>query len=394
MKKYCYIFFPIVFIVSFIKCIKEPIVTDLSSKPQKAIVVTNENIDSYLLTNRIAVIEFYSEKCKLCQSLSWIIDSLYVNFNSKAFIGANNIDEDTLYKRFNIKSVPTYIFFKNGIETKQFSFFENKKEFYDTLALFLEKIIKDTVIQISDTTDTLNIIDSIDSPDTSDTIHKRDYPSLDSISFDSLILKNNKVAMVLFLNSQDSLSLYMDSIVKTLLPQFENKVYIYKVETSQQISLSTRYNITTLPQFLFFKKSLELPELRIIGKISVDSLYYILEKLIEETGKEYTVNLNKTNFDSVVKIGSGVVVVEFFSPYCGACISMEKKVAELALMFADIITICKVDITVEDSLRNAFEVRAWPTFIFFKNGIEVERHIGSTSVETLAEKIKKILESP
>ncbi|MCX7726202.1 MAG: thioredoxin, partial [Chitinispirillaceae bacterium] len=98
-------------------------------------------------------------------------------------------------------------------------------------------------------------------------------------------------------------------------------------------------------------------------------------------------------FDSVVNRESGVIVVEFFSPYCGACISMEKKVAELALLFAEIATICKVDVTVEDSLKSAFEVRAWPTFIFFKNGKEYERHIGTTTVETLAEKLNKILES-
>jgi thiol-disulfide isomerase/thioredoxin len=102
--------------------------------------------------------------------------------------------------------------------------------------------------------------------------------------------------------------------------------------------------------------------------------------------------LDNNNFNDKISVKGRIAMVDFYSPACPSCIAMIPIVDSLAKMFhgteAALIAKFDVDVFEHDSLREAFEVLGWPTFIFFKDGKEYERHTGKTSLEVLAEYIQ------
>jgi len=90
-------------------------------------------------------------------------------------------------------------------------------------------------------------------------------------------------------------------------------------------------------------------------------------------------------FDAVSQ--DGVTVLDVYANWCDPCTRMMKILPGLAEKLQGTATLCKADI---DSIPNAaqiFGVTSIPTFIFFKNGAEVERFTGIkplTEVEKIA----------
>ena len=78
----------------------------------------------------------------------------------------------------------------------------------------------------------------------------------------------------------------------------------------------------------------------------------------------------------------GTVVVDFYSNSCPPCVRMMKILPNLEEKLRDIAEIYKVNADENPELTEKFEVASVPTFIFFKEGKEVERFSG---VKTLAE---------
>ena len=94
--------------------------------------------------------------------------------------------------------------------------------------------------------------------------------------------------------------------------------------------------------------------------------------------------LNKTNFDE--EIHKGLKLVEFYTSWCGYC---KKQQIELEQMSKIWIGQIEADQNPELALR--FKVNAYPTFLIFNNGKEVERFAGYKEKEILLEKIMKYL---
>lgn len=62
-----------------------------------------------------ALVDFWAPWCGPCRMMGPIIDNLAVKFAGKVKIAKINVDESpNLAARFNVSSIPTLIFFKNG----------------------------------------------------------------------------------------------------------------------------------------------------------------------------------------------------------------------------------------------------------------------------------------
>ncbi|CAL5193877.1 unnamed protein product [Lathyrus oleraceus] len=75
-----------------------------------------------------------------------------------------------------------------------------------------------------------------------------------------------------------------------------------------------------------------------------------------------------------------LIVVDFTASWCGPCRFMAPTFAELAKEKPHIIFL-KVDVDELKTLAEEWGIRAMPTFLFFKEGKEVDRLVGANKVE-------------
>ncbi len=69
-------------------------------------------------------------------------------------------------------------------------------------------------------------------------------------------------------------------------------------------------------------------------------------------------------------------------------------VTQLAVDFASRALVGTVDVNTQGPLRRAYGINAWPTFVYFKNGREVSRHVGTTTYADLASQLQALVGPP
>ncbi|MBD3238181.1 MAG: thioredoxin [Candidatus Moranbacteria bacterium] len=99
--------------------------------------------------------------------------------------------------------------------------------------------------------------------------------------------------------------------------------------------------------------------------------------------------LKDSNFEQQVKDHQGVVLVDFFAPWCGPCQMMAPIIDEVAEKFQGKIKIMKMNTDQNPNTAQEYQIASIPTLIFFKNGKEDERLIGAYDRESLINKIEE-----
>ena len=93
--------------------------------------------------------------------------------------------------------------------------------------------------------------------------------------------------------------------------------------------------------------------------------------------------LKEAEFDDAVK--SGVVLVDFWAPWCSSCRMLSKVLEQAAAAANPDAVIAKVNIDDEKDLAVRFMVSNLPRLILFKNGEQVQDLTGVQSRPKLVE---------
>jgi len=83
-------------------------------------------------------------------------------------------------------------------------------------------------------------------------------------------------------------------------------------------------------------------------------------------------------FDRELSEWPETVLVEFRAKWCGYCRMLDPVVNDIAKWRAGRLKVLQIDVDEEPSLAHRFTVHATPTFILFRNGVQLARMDGAT----------------
>ena len=99
------------------------------------------------------------------------------------------------------------------------------------------------------------------------------------------------------------------------------------------------------------------------------------------------IELDSSNFESVISDADATVVVDFWAPWCGPCKAIAPILEELADEMGDSAKICKVNVDNNSEIAGKYEIRAIPTILLFKGGQLADTIVGLTSKDDLKSKL-------
>ena len=89
------------------------------------------------------------------------------------------------------------------------------------------------------------------------------------------------------------------------------------------------------------------------------------------------VAVDDASFDKVVLQAKGLVLVDFWAPWCGPCRMVAPVVDELAQEYSGRVSFAKVNVDENQQVASRYSIRGIPTLLLFKQGKPVQQVVGA-----------------
>ena len=95
------------------------------------IIFTDKNFETEVLKSQTPVlVDFWAEWCTPCRIVTPIVEELAHEYSGKVKVGKLNVDENPESSQaYNVMSIPTIMFFKNGQPVKSVIGAQSKENF-------------------------------------------------------------------------------------------------------------------------------------------------------------------------------------------------------------------------------------------------------------------------
>lgn len=100
------------------------------------------------------------------------------------------------------------------------------------------------------------------------------------------------------------------------------------------------------------------------------------------------VTIDAQNFEAEVMKSEKPVLLDFWSPHCGPCLTIAPIIDEIAAE-VDYVKVGKVNVTDAPELAAAFGAMSIPLLVVVKNGAVVNQHLGAVPKEAIMELIEQ-----
>ena len=99
------------------------------------------------------------------------------------------------------------------------------------------------------------------------------------------------------------------------------------------------------------------------------------------------VHVNESAFDRHILNHKGIVLVDFWAPWCGPCRAVGPIIDELATEYDGKVRVVKMNVDENPATPTKFGIRAIPTLVLFKKGETVEQITGAVTKAALKDLI-------
>ena len=99
----------------------------------------------------------------------------------------------------------------------------------------------------------------------------------------------------------------------------------------------------------------------------------------------HPLELTNENFDAQLERSGIPVVVDFWAPWCGPCVSMAPHFARAAATLEPRMRLAKLDTEAAQEIAGRYGIRSIPTMIVFHHGREIARRSGAMDAGSLVE---------